>query len=49
MNRKKGDWDVPVWLIWMVIALGVVLIIIGIISGKFGQFVRTIEALFRSG
>ena len=49
MNGKKGDMDVPVWLIWMLIALVAVLIVLGIISGKFGNFIRTIEALFRSG
>ena len=43
---KRGDWDMPVWLIWMLIALLAALAIIGLSSGKFTEFLRAIGNIF---
>ena len=44
---KRGEWDMPVWLIWSLIALVVLLLIIGIGSGKLGEMVGKLGEVLR--
>jgi hypothetical protein len=44
---KKGSFDMPVWLIWSLIALIVVLGVIGLSSGKMNEFLSVIGNLFK--
>ena len=48
-KKKKGMWDVPIWLIWSLIALVVALLVLGLSSGKMSSFFGAISNLFNSG
>ena len=47
MRKKRGNVDIPVWLIWMLIALVVLLFIISAASGKMAGIVDKIGQLLR--
>ncbi|MBI2550517.1 hypothetical protein HYV83_05060 [Candidatus Woesearchaeota archaeon] len=50
VKRKRGiEWDLPVWLIWSLIALVVILIVLAVSSGKMSSLLRTIGGLFTPG
>ena len=44
---KRGEWDLPVWLIWSLIALVVLLLIIGLGSGKLGEMIGKLGEVLR--
>lgn len=46
---KRGMWDMPVWLIWSLIALLVILFILAIASGKSSDILRAIGGLLTPG
>ncbi len=43
---KRGSLDMPIWLIWALIALLVALVVLGIGSGKLTDILRSIGGLF---
>ena len=47
--KKRGFFDMPVWLIWMLIALLVIIVILGLASGKLSGFLKIITNLFTPG
>ncbi|MBI3036193.1 hypothetical protein HYY73_00330 [Candidatus Woesearchaeota archaeon] len=48
-QKKRGMWDMPVWLIWSLIALVVILVVLAVSSGKMSSLLRTIGGLFTPG
>ncbi|MBI2142722.1 hypothetical protein HYU20_00040 [Candidatus Woesearchaeota archaeon] len=46
---KRGMWDMPVWLVWSLIALLVILFILAIASGKASDILRAIGGLLNPG
>lgn len=46
-TSKRGEWDMPVWLIWSLIALVVLLLIIGVGSGKLSEMAGKIGEVLR--
>lgn len=46
---KRGEWDIPVWLIWSLIALIVLILIIGLGSGKLAELAGKIGEVLRLG
>ncbi len=47
MNGKKGNFEVPVWLVWTMIALVVLISIIAIGSGKMSGLTNKLFELLR--
>ncbi len=47
MNGKKGNFEVPVWLVWTMIALVVLIFIIATGSGKMSGILNKILELLR--
>ncbi len=48
VRRKRGmEWEFPVWLIWMLVALVVLLLIIGLATGTIQDLVGKLIELVR--
>ncbi len=47
--KKRGMWDMPVWLIWSLIALLVIIFILALASGKSSDILRAIGGLLTPG
>lgn len=48
VKRKRGmEWEFPVWLIWMLVALVVLLLIIGLATGTIQDLVGKLIELVR--
>ncbi|MBI2145424.1 hypothetical protein HYU18_03830 [Candidatus Woesearchaeota archaeon] len=48
MIGKRGvEWEVPMWLVWMLIALVVLLLIIAGASGQMGKMLEKIGLVLK--
>jgi hypothetical protein len=46
---KRGGWDLPLWLIWSLVAIVIGLGIFALSSGKMSDFLLTIGTLIKPG
>ncbi len=49
LSKRGVAWDMPVWLIWSLIALLAIIIILAMVSGKIGDYTKVISRLFSGG